>query len=338
MQKDSNNILYVTAFFDLHKREQGKRHTDTKIKPPEEYIQLANDWLFQQPISLLVFTDPEFVAPIEKLRASAKASITVVPWALEDSPFFDLRAPMESIMKTYAISNSNPIKDTFWYYLIGWTKSYLLQFVNIKIAESYTHVAWIDFGLKHVLNPAPRSEWYTTVREKASANQIDLLSLNPMTSTEMKLHKSSKADYYRTRRYKVGGGFWLVPRGMLIRFYDMFRTYIRHLVNYHQVVSCEDEILGALSHMRSYAGLFRFHYGDYVDILHFDLPRSQASFGLMMRGIQTLLREPKMTIRNLVTLMDMGRCLGSVAAFVPGLGECREHIRQLVQQNFLYLL
>jgi len=103
------------------------------------------------------------------------------------------------------------------------------------------------------------------------------LCINPTHVSEF----SNLREYYSVRRYKVGGGFWLMKNYQANNLFNHFRREMYHACYTLHIAPLEDEILGVV--VGKQPDLFECHYGDYQDILNVDYPRH--SFSLVWRGV-----------------------------------------------------
>lgn len=260
-------IVIVSALYDLHAREP-----DRDARKVDEYMKYAAEFLLQLPYHLVIFCDPELATGIHKIRSR---EITLVQQKLETvSPYGQEMELIQSALNKNGNVDRNKKKDTAWYTVMQWTKWFLLQEAQ-RIMPGYFY-CWMDFGINHVAKT--RLSEFKICESNLCRDRVQVLAINVQPTWHEGM---SLAEYYRQRRYKVGGGFWIVPSTAMTRFCRLFDRDIYYLLHQEELAPLEDEILGVMVQMQP--ELFCFHYGDYDDILNLDFPRHSTN--LLCAGI-----------------------------------------------------
>jgi len=146
------DITFVTAFYDLAKRDKNKRKT------ADDYLNMSRLTLgLSQP--MVIYCDPQLVDKIKAIRQ--KPEITqIIPRILEEwdretsyrpkiIPFYKPDGSMNTLMAY------SPVKFTHNYCLMTWAKFSAIMDVIKNNPFNTNRVAWIDFGLGHLLLEKP---------------------------------------------------------------------------------------------------------------------------------------------------------------------------------------
>lgn len=290
--------MLVSCLFDLGKYEPRHRAAHT-------YLHLASQFLFkQQDFPVIVFCDPELVPHIQR------KNVTAIAFDLLKQAPHDVKKIQRCIEEGRCNKDRGKTKDTALYHLVGWLKPLLLQRA-LRHSPDYNFYCWIDIGINHV---ASTDNWPASLcQPKWSPNHIQLLCLNPP------LYVSRIQDFIEHRRYTVGGGFWVVPKALVNVLAAEFDHVLGLIFRTMDFVTLEDELLGLLTCLKT--DLFRFHYGDYQDILNLDYPRHQASVQLVTR--------------NVLGCQDLSRCIAMYQALCENPAFSRNETRLALNRRLI---
>lgn len=238
-------LTLVTAFFDLAKREQTSRRSAADYLKHGAYI-------LSLPYPLVIFADPEFVEPIQKMRGDRPARIIAMPF--ETVPKYPLKEAIQEARKINPVQNASNLKDTSNYILLTWTKFDLIEKVITENPFQATHFAWIDFGLTHVAK--------LDFAEDAFQHIVDPIKLlvNKWASSD----ELQAPDYYSLLRGYVAGGFITGSLGSWQQFIRLFHAEITQLLETKRAPS-EEQIIPQI--IQRNPDLFEVYYGDYDGIL-----------------------------------------------------------------------
>jgi len=238
-------LTLVTAFFDLAKREQSSR------RPAMDYLK-HGEYILNLPYPLVIFADPEFVEPIQKMRGEKPAQIIGMPF--ESVPKYHLMEAIQAARKANPVQNASALKDTANYILLTWTKFDLVEKVVAENPFASTHFAWIDFGLTHVAK--------LDFAEEAFQHVVDPIKLlvNKWASSD----ELQAPDYYSLLRGYVAGGFMTGSLASWQQFIRLFHSEATQCLEMKRAPS-EEQIIPQI--MQKHPDLFEAYYGDYDGIL-----------------------------------------------------------------------
>jgi hypothetical protein len=261
------SVQLVSCLFDL-----GGDRGHAINRTIDDYIKFAGQFLLRQTdYPVLVFCDPALEPKIQQCASSKR--VTTVPFDLHEDPSL-AKEIAKLLEKGSCNKDRNKKKDTALYHIVGWLKPHFLQLAKQHQTEADFY-CWIDFAINHV---ADTSNWPHALAHKTwKSDRVQTLCLNPPEKA------TDLVRYFQQRRYKLGGGFWIVPHGMVDTLVSEFDALLSHVFQDLKFVTLEDELLGLLAAQKPH--LFRFHYGYYGDILHLDFPRHSASQRLISRNI-----------------------------------------------------
>lgn len=291
-------LTLVSCLYDLGKR-QGERQIS-------DYLKYASEFLLKQTTyPVIVYCDPHLTEQI-KQACNPEAKIRIVPMKLPDaSPYMRYFDKVQECIDEKRVNvDRNPIKDTALYTIIGWTKFHFLQLASASLPSSTCcFVAWIDFAVNHVAS-IPSLEKFSETEKVVSKEHMQVLCINPISSTPVSYYYQTEKvrEYLSHRRWKVGGGFWVVPTLLLPQIASAFHEWIMYLLYGVRFVTLEDEVLGLV--VQEHPNWFQFHYGDYQDILNLDYPRHPQSKRLLQRHIASPSTPPEIANRLRHLLQD----------------------------------
>ena len=142
----------VTMFFNIRPQETP---SGMSYKPTDSYFELANAFILRLPYPLIIFMDAsnekieEFVTNTRQTYGLVNKT-HIFKIALQDTYFYKDVERINSLMKSFVITNSNQDKDTALYIVLNNNK---MDFMERAIASNpfqSSHFMWMDFGITYI--------------------------------------------------------------------------------------------------------------------------------------------------------------------------------------------
>jgi len=193
-------VLFVTAFIDL---QEGRERSQTFYL--EKFAQLADTG-----IRIHLFLSAAFF-PEYMERIGARENIRITSLELDEL------LPVRVVGPYRLPAQRNLQKDTANYMLMINGKMDIME--RAALANPDTHLAWIDFGIFHVLGPeAP-----------ARIRAIAAMSL-PAPFNAFPGCWSLGGELFSRINWRHCGGFFIADRDFLLRFNDLYRCHFARIV------------------------------------------------------------------------------------------------------------
>lgn len=256
-------LTLVTYLFDLARREPEIGRTTIR-----RYLQLAEDFVLGIDHDLVVFTEPEFAAPIEASRGSRGlgARTRIVPVTFEELPAHTLLQQIKSARARHPLSNANPRKDTPLYTALTWARPEFAARVARDDPFEGSHVGWIDIGLR--FRPHPGEDPFAYPSER-----VRLLSMRPLFEHEL----AARGCYLASLRGHVAAGYACGSRENMAWLGAAFARLGRETLD-TGFAGSDEQLLPLLA--ATYPERFEFYHGDYEDIL--------ANYLVLHRGAENI--------------------------------------------------
>lgn len=241
--------LFVTGFWNAEDvGREGFRSTDA-------YLRLFAETHRALPFPLVVYTDKKTSSrvqalfdaePVDALRFVVEQSVSELPRMGEE----------ERLRSLQRMHNADGPKDTLRFAVITWSKSWLLACA----ARSFDaeRVAWIDFGLPHVTDPAS-IDW----NEVALVMPTDTVRVCEMRATHPREIEDLRT-FYSYNRGKIASAFFTGGRTAVETLAARFGDEIERMIETGYCVN-EEQIFGALT--ARHPELFSRWYSDYGGVL-----------------------------------------------------------------------
>ena len=235
----------VTALFDLGRRENNliRRQVGEYVRHGQELLTALGD------TPLTIYCDPELAS-----NFSPRDNLTVVPVKFEELETYRLLPSLLEALRIHPRQNLvGDYKTSTFYYIMTWSKFELLRRTMQSHAERYSHYAWIDIGLAHVLS----------VREVAKlplSDDVRILQLAAIFADEF----ADPVQYFGHVRMRVAGGYFQGSRSRMLELCDLFSQTLHGLLA-RKIAGLEECILAYL--LVHHPQLFSPCYGDYGQII-----------------------------------------------------------------------
>jgi hypothetical protein len=243
----------ITGLFNLTRREPAfVRRT------PAYYFQ-HGEFLFRLDQDVMFFVEPEFEAEIARRRGAHGLlhRTAVIPVSLEDLPAWSLVPPIRDALSRNPAVHHDPGRDIPPYIAILWSRFDLLERAQALDPFGATHFAWIDMGIAHIARTDHCVEDGVFHQPSSRARVLMRRNVSPRDIADRKA-------YYMNTRGRLAAGYISVPRAMLHKVCDAFRTEALGALSLgiaHRV----EAVLSASA--AQHPDLFEFHYGNYDHIL-----------------------------------------------------------------------
>jgi len=246
-------LTFVTALYDV-----GRRDPAYTARSCETILDVARRSTLREPVPLVVYTDPEFAAPIFEARRGLedRTRVEVVP--LEALPPWRELARVRALREARPLRNGNPRKDVPGYTLLGWSKLDLIDRTARADPFGNDHVAWVDLGVGHV---AHRPAGGLAAMAAAPTTRVSACSMRYVHPSEV----ADRRAFCGAIRGHVCGGFFGGAATTVTRVVDAGRAEIRAALD-DGVVPNDEHVL-AMVIARHRAELFRLYFGDYANVL-----------------------------------------------------------------------
>ena len=259
------SICCVTAFVDIERSGWNRF-----ARPTSEYLRRFRS-LLQQPQDLVVFIDARLLEPvIEMAKARLESGNTSVTQVIPVDPEFLLQhihafSKVEAdaaVMRSDAYRAHTGHRSTHpehcipLYTAVNHAKIDFVAFAASMFGESYTHFAWVDFGL--AVNDATCSGRPLDIT-KLVADRVNFVCINePEPEDADPLHTLTSA------REVIAGGFFCLPKGLIGQ----------HQADYHSTcdrlrasgIADDDQAIVVNMHSRM-PEMFALHRGGYCTAL-----------------------------------------------------------------------
>jgi hypothetical protein len=141
-----NSPTFVTGFWDPESLGRGSSRS------ARSYLRLFEELHASLPFSLVVFADPKHEEEIRRIVRGSGLPRYVERMPLEELPRMQERERFQALRP---MENAGDGKDTLEFAIVTWSKVDLLARVALEESQQdASHVAWIDFGVAHVCDPA----------------------------------------------------------------------------------------------------------------------------------------------------------------------------------------
>jgi hypothetical protein len=136
-------IVFITAFLKVYDDQENP-------KPIEERF---NQFLYilDTLIPIHLFISKEFIYLLDRIDNNKKSNLTIHEIELEDTWTYHSYHSYKYNSDVYLPSIRSPLKDTEKYILTMNSKLEFIDIVDKILYDKYTHYAWLDFNLFHVI-------------------------------------------------------------------------------------------------------------------------------------------------------------------------------------------
>ena len=240
-------MLVVTGFFDLQKRE------GTERRNLDHYLSYGK-FLCSQEVPMILFTDPEIMETLQKLRPKDVYTVIIgVPF--EEMPYQKYRGQLEKNRENSAMK-LHPIKDTLNYQILNYSKISMIRRA-MEICPDFTHYMWVDFGIAHVA----QTQW---------VKEDEVFTFLPETIKYLQIRAPNEeilkdwTVYFSTLRWYAAGGVYAGPKELMTELCDEFDKVLEEMIQ-RELNGIDEQIFGMVAYRRP--ELFEEYHGDYATIL-----------------------------------------------------------------------
>jgi hypothetical protein len=255
MEKERENITYVTAYYDLSRYE-----TRPGDRNRTNYMIWA-EFLFKLNLNI-VFC----VSHVDYFQIWSKRK----EYGLLHKTFFILREfdelyyhnskdELALYRKEHPILNSFMDKDTPSYILLTWNKIFFLEEIVKLNPFNSKYFGWIDFGVHHVARESPLPDKIDEYLVP-DTDKIKILELRPIFQDEI----SDVHEYTKKFRHKIAGGLLTGHVDYLSQFFVLFRKHLYDLLS-KRIYAHEETIFAFIYHYNRH--IFQPFYGNYEQIV-----------------------------------------------------------------------
>ncbi len=246
---------FVTAFYDLSKRDKTKRRT------PEEYLEYSRLTLgLKQP--MVIYCDPEYADRIRAIRGFPELT-KIIAKPFEE--FKDLQEYQTRVQEIYSNGHMNqlikhiPHKFTPNYCLVTWSKfSCLANTIRFNPFQT-EKIIWIDFGLQHLKSLNPDLSKYFPESLKSIGNRIKLVERCHPVESDVSDFRNNPHTAFCFCAGIFGGSL-----ENMSWFRDEFRKEVEKTLS-DNLAPLEEQIFTRI--YLNYPDSFDVSYGDYQYIL-----------------------------------------------------------------------
>ncbi len=245
----SKKITFVTAFFDLKRREQSER--SSKLI----YFGLFR-WLARIKHPLVIYIEKENKQDLDKILKNLSPSESkrkIVTIEIEELPLYKYN---EQFKNLNIFRGGSSFKDTHLFGLITLCKPSLVAKIAEENPFETKYFSWIDFGISYVIDKSTSDldEIVETTPEK-----IRLLMIQPTRFTDR-----TRNSFYPIRCDNIAGGFFSGSKSNIIKFSNDFETEMKEMI--------KTGFLGSEQHIFTYLAFndrknYEFLFGDYYSII-----------------------------------------------------------------------
>ena len=244
-----SSLTLVTCLFDLKKRQESPRE-----RGMERYLEWGRDVLALD-IPMVIFCDPELEEEISSIRntLSPNTQTKLIALPLESLPRFSERLSL--VEKCTLPPNRNVSKDVPTWLCMGYSKPGMMATVAESNPFQTSHVAFIDFGVKHAgvdLSDAPRCF-------ENPSNKVKLHQLRCFDKRD-----TEASDYYHWIRGLVAAGYMVGKNENVIEFAREFNDEVDRMISTDNV-AVDEEVLAFL--LARNPSKYEKSYGDYTQLL-----------------------------------------------------------------------
>jgi hypothetical protein len=204
-------VQFVTAIYDLASLEKNA------VRRPIDWYLDRMDFLLQQTVPLLIYTEPALVKTLEaKCRDNPHIQIQEKPF--ESLRYADKLPQIQENLARNPYRSQVPEKMTPVFFVLVWNKAELLYETSVQKPE-VDMLIWIDFGIRQVGGTYDAKLNLEDVTPHMSPEHFCCTVINPMTSAEYHDYKQSCSFWM----YRQAGGFWSVGKTVMPLFIEVMR-------------------------------------------------------------------------------------------------------------------
>lgn len=242
--------LFVTAFFDAEVIGR------TAFRATDVYLRLFEETHCALPFPLVVYADPKSAERIQRVvDGKYVGQLRVVsPLEVREIPRMN---DLERLSKLTRMRNADGPKDTLAFAVLTWAKPWLVKRASEELS-AFDRLAWIDFGLPHVTDPA--SVDWGAVEWKMPKHTVRVCEMRATSPREIEDLES----FYSYNRGKIASAFFTAGKEPLGTLVTRFDEEIARMEKTGYCVN-EEQIFGALT--ARHPELFSRWYSDYGGVL-----------------------------------------------------------------------
>ncbi len=239
-RRDPLSLTIVTGIFAIRRRET--HHTEPKdsVKSVDQYLHHAQrllDW----PVSMIIFTEPEFAAKImhERAKRGFLNQTMVYPMCLEQSRFWPAVAKLQDHYEKGRVPQGFcKQKDSALYVWAQATKyDCLLRALRLNPWKSQS-MYWVDFGIYHVA--VPPDDTMALLQQMNRAKRLRVTHLRTLNKTEIQ----NKPQFWSRLQQAAAGGLIGGPLAQVQWLAQEFEREFSESLEHFPVL--DEAILGSL--------------------------------------------------------------------------------------------
>lgn len=302
------NIVFVTCFFDLRKREINipwlveRSKTGKPRRTPEEYLQFC-EFTLSINYPLVIYTDPLYFKIISDIRKKYDPSgnkTKIISKALEKYPTAKYIDKLFKIYKDGSMAEPMklwPSKVTPYYCQVTWNKLHLIQRTIENKVFPMDRIYWIDFGLKYLEADNIDSGRYFEKDVLKLSDKITILQ-----RLSFKPEDGMQDDWCKKMLFCYAGGFFGGSVNNMLWFEKLFFEEAEKLLKLGYG-PLEEQIFPRI--IPNHPDKFYLNYGNYQQVLYnIGSPRTAFNWIIIQFMTSARINGNKHEIKKMIELLE----------------------------------
>jgi hypothetical protein len=240
------DITICTVFFDLNKYENR-----IEWRSKNNYLKWG-EFVLAIPLNIIFIVEHEMYLYVWKKRKDYNLleKTLIITKSIDQLKYYGILDSVKSMIDTNPITNIVNGKDSALYYILTWSRYFIVkELININ-PFCTQKFGWIDFGIRHIFQKEPMVDFlelFSDINDK-----IKILSIRPVLD-----------EIYNTNNFRIACGLWTGSINYVNKMIDYFEVELEKLLE--KKIAIHDEMLMA-NLFAKYNEIFIPYYGNYENI------------------------------------------------------------------------